>query len=196
MIKNLIFLFLILGLIALVVFFDIPAVREVLNLRKTLSEQTKILGDKQEFSIKVEKLIKNYEDNKEDAEKINCALPLGKEIPNLIVQFEALGAEGGMTIEQIGFSSVEDQATSKAKVVRTETGEGVVQQTGESAKNYKTMAVNLKMSGDYYAFKNFLAAVEENIRLMNIEIINFTPLSSQDSQLFNFEITLKTYYQE
>lgn len=196
MIKNLIFLFLILGFVAIVIFLDIPAVREILNLKKTLSEQTKILGDKQEFSIKLEKLIKNYEDNKEDAEKINFVLPSEKEIPNLIVQFEALGAEGGMTIEQIGFSSVEDQATSRATAVRTETGEGVVQQTGESAKNYKTIAVNLKMSGDYYAFKNFLAAVEKNIRLMDIEIINFTSLSSQDSQLFNFEVTLKTYYQQ
>jgi Tfp pilus assembly protein PilO len=196
MIKNLIFLFLILGFVAIVIFLDIPAVREVLNLKKILSEQTKILGDKQEFSIKLEKLIKNYEDNKKDAEKVNYALPLGKEIPNLIVQFEALGAEGGMTIEQIGFSSVEGQATSKAKVVRTETGEGINQQTGDSAKNYKTIAVNLKMSGDYYAFKNFLVAVEKNIRLMNIETINFTSLSGQDSQLFNFEVTLKTYYQQ
>jgi Tfp pilus assembly protein PilO len=196
MIKNLIFLFLILGFVAIVIFLDIPAVREVLNLKKTLSEQTEILGGKQEFLIKVEKLIKNYEDNKEDAEKINYVLPSGKEIPNLIVQFEALGAEGGMTIEQIGFSSVEGQATSRATAVRTETGGGVAQQTGESAKDYKTITVNLKMSGDYYAFKNFLAAAETNIRLMNIETINFTPLSSQDSQLFNFEVTLKTYYQQ
>ena len=196
MIKNLIFLFLILGFVAIVIFFDIPAVREVLNLKKTLSEQTKILGDKQEFLIKLEKLIKNYEDNKKDAEKINYALPLGKEMPNLIVQFEALGAEGGMTIEQIEFSSVEDQAISKAKIVRTETGEGVAQQTGESTKDYKTIAVNLKMSGDYYAFKNFLVAVEKNIRLMNIETINFTHLSSWGSQLFNFEVSLKTYYQQ
>lgn len=196
MTKNLIFLFLILGFVAIVIFLDIPAVQEVLNLKKTLSEQTKILGDRQEFLIKLEKLIKDYEDNKEDIEKISYVLPSGKEIPNLIIQFEALGAEGGMAIEQIAFSSVEDQATSKAKTVRTETGEGGDQQAGESVKDYKTIAVNLKMSGDYYAFKNFLLAVEKNIRLMDIEIINFTSLSSEDSQLFNFEVTLKTYYQQ
>lgn len=177
MIKNLFFLLLILGFIAIVVFFDIPAVQDVLNLRKAVIEQNKILQDKQEFLIKLEKLIKNYEDNKQYAEKISYVLPSGEEIPNLIIQLEALGVEGGMAIEQIEFSSVDEQVTAG------------------SLENYKTMTINLKTSGDYYSFKNFIAAVEKNMRLMDIEKINFIPLSSENSQLFNFEITLKTYYQ-
>lgn len=188
MIKNLGILILILAFIGIIVLLDLPKFQDILSLRKEIKEQKEKFSGQQNIFAKVEKLTQSYEKNKENLEKISYILPSGKDTPDLIVQLEALSLEGGLVLEGMGFSAPgEEGMLSKAEEARGEEGGAV--------KNYKTLVINLNLIGSYFAFKNFLKAVEDNIRLMDISSINFSPELRGESQLLKFNLSIKTYYQ-
>lgn len=186
MLKNIIILILILGFIAIVVFLDMPEIQGILDLRKNIKNEKEMFLEKQETLAKVEKLGEDYKADEENLKKVNYILPSNKDIPNLIVQLEALAFEGGLILENFDLSTTEEKAVSKAAEIRT--------QEEIQVKNYQTLVIDLKLIGDYSGLKSFLRAIEENIRLMDIESITLSP-QSEESLLFDFEIIIKTYYQ-
>jgi Tfp pilus assembly protein PilO len=185
MVKNIIILILFLALVGVIVFLDMPEVQGVLNLRKQIKDQQAIFSDKQLLLAKVDNLKGAYEENKEDLKKTDYILPSGQDIPDLIAQVEGLAFENGLVLGEVGLTSLE-AAGEKAKTAR-------VEQKG--AKDYQILTVNLKLIGSYSAFKNFLKAVEDNIRLMDIDLVNFNTEKEKGSQIFEFEVSLNTYYQ-
>lgn len=187
MIKNIIVFILILILIAVVVFLDVPKLQQILNLRQQAEEQKEIFLEKQNLLVKIEELSKSYQEGKKNLEKINHILPSGQDIPNLIVQLEALAFEGGLVLENIRFSLPEEKKAGRAQEVRTK--------KEVALEDYNSLTVDLSLIGDYSAFKNFLKAVEDNIRLMDITSISLSPEAREESQLFNFNLQVKTYYQ-
>lgn len=187
MIKNIIIIILALGFIAVVVFLDVPAVGDILSLRSQIEQQKEIFSDKQILLAKVGELTKLYQENGEVLEKTSYILPSNQDIPNLIVQLEALAFENGLVLEELTISVSEERMVGRVQETRS--------QEEEAPKDYETLGVNFKLIGDYLAFKNFLKAVEENIRLMDINSVNFSAESGEGLQIFNFDISLTTYYQ-
>jgi len=187
MIKNLIILVLILILIVVIVFLDVPKVQEILALREQISEEKEAFSEKQNLLLKIEELKGDYEENKESLEKVSYILPAEQDIPNLVVQLEALAFENGLVLESINLSSSEKTQTGRAGEVRES-------QQGATSQDYQTLTANLKLIGDYAGFKNFLKTVENNIRLMDIISLNFSA-ESGGLGLFRFDVSLKTYYQ-
>jgi len=186
MIKTLITIILGLGFIAALVFLDVPGVQKILDLRRNIALEKEELLDKQELFAKVEELTKSYEQNKESVEKADYVLPPEEKIPDLIVQLEALAFEQGLLLEKIDIATAVKEeksrlpeATAKEKTVET----------------YKTLSISLRLVGSYEAFKTFLNSVEENIRLIDIKSVDFSPESKEEAKLFGFEITLTTYHQ-
>ena len=175
MIKNIIIIILILGFVAVVVFLDVPRVQSVLNLKKDINIQKQIFIETQELASKIENLTKSSQENKESVEKTNYILPDSEDIPNLIVQLEALAFEQGLILEKIEFT--------------------LIKQESENIKDYQTLSVNMRLIGSYPALKNFLKAAEENMRLMDISSINFSTPSEESLQIFEFDLSLNTYYQ-
>ena len=103
MIKNIVVIILLLGFIAVVIFLDVPKVQEILDLRRKVETQEEALFQKEELMARVEKLKNKYEDNEESLTKVNYILPSEEEIPNLIVQLEAMALEAGLILERIEF---------------------------------------------------------------------------------------------
>lgn len=188
MIKNIIILVLVLGFIAIVVFLDLPEAQEVLVLRKDIENQKEEFLDKQILLAKVEKLQKSYEENKESLEKTDYILPSDEDIPNLIVQFESLALEAGLILEEVSFSTKEG-AGGKARTAR-EIEKGAI------AKDYQTMTASLKLIGTYSGIKGFLRLIEENMRLMDVDSVDFSLEETELGSFFNFDLSLTTYYQE
>ncbi|MFZ5559666.1 MAG: type 4a pilus biogenesis protein PilO [Patescibacteria group bacterium] len=185
MIKNIIIIILILGFIALVVFLDVPGVQNILELRKSIASEKEKLLDKQELFAKVERLVQAYEENKESVEKIDHILPSGEKIPDLIVQLEALAFEQGLSLENIDIITIKEEESRVPQATLTE----------KPAVTYKTMSVSMKIVGSYEAFKAFLKSVEENLRLLDINSVEFTTESKEGGKVFGFEVRLITYHQ-
>jgi len=190
MIRNIIIGILLLGFIGVVVLLDVPNVQNILSIRKQIATETDNFAQSQAFLEKVEGLIATYEQNKESIDKMAEILPQKEDIPNLIVQIEALVFEQGLVLDKLEITSPTEEAATgnKAEEVRT----GV--QTATTPK-YKTLNIDLGFTGDYWAMKNFLKATEENMRLIDIDSISIAPQGEIAGGLFTFTLTLKTYYQ-
>ena len=61
-------------------------------------------------------------------------------------------------------------------------------------QDYQTLNVGMEVRGSYEAFKSFLRDLESSIRITDVEALDFSPPSG-GSDTFNFNLTLKAYYQ-
>jgi len=113
-------------------------------------------------------------------------LPSSQDVPNLITQLEGLAFENGLILEEIGLATIEETGAEKAQKARLEE---------KAKKNYQVLSASLKLIGSYSSFKNFLKAVEDNIRLIDINSVNFKVETKEGIQLFESEVNLNTYYQ-
>ncbi|PJE57491.1 MAG: hypothetical protein COU82_01680 [Candidatus Portnoybacteria bacterium CG10_big_fil_rev_8_21_14_0_10_38_18] len=184
MIKNAIIIILVLVFVAIVVFLDVPGVQNVLTSRKDIEIQKQRFLDTQELEGKIEKLVSSYEGNKDVVEKTTYILPDNEDLPNLIVQLEALAFEQGLLLEKIEFAAVNQDAVGGGEEGST-----------ASTQNYQTITITLKLMGSYPALKNFLKETEENMRLMDVSSINFSTSSGETPEIFEFDLRLNTYYQ-
>ena len=73
----------------------------------------------------------------------------------------------------------------------------------EYAKNIGTIKIATKISGSYENFKTFIAQLETNARIFDVESLKIMPPSPVKGPLisplqnqYQYELTLHTYYQE
>lgn len=189
MTKNLITIVIILAFVAVVIFLDIPIVQSVLNSRKDIVSNQNLLSERESFIKTIENLIDKYKNNEEVLKNLDNILPGDSDVPDLLVQIEALANAGGIVVKDVNIAVVDDKEASKAAAARTG---GVAQEKVPS--NYKTISIDLTATGDYSALKKFLQAIEENMRLIDVDSISFSGKTQGSSSLFDFNITLRTYY--
>lgn len=182
--NSIIAIILIIALIAIVVFLDLPAYNRVSFLRKEIKTSRVFLEERQELIAKVEQLKEIYDSREKEIGRVYYVLPLEKDIPNLIVQFEALATENGLVLEKIDFI---EKTIKKAADSTPQAG---------PQKEYKSLEVSLSLSGSYESLKSFLEALEYNIRLADIKSINFSSEKGlEGGSIFTFGINLEVYYQ-
>jgi len=174
MIKNIFIGVFIVIIVGSIIFLDVPTFQNISEFKTQIGTQQKTLDEEKMFISRVQTLIEEYDLNQEIFKKLDYILPVDSDVPNLIVQLESLTKDNGIILNDIQISSVV---------------------MGDKTVNYGTIAISLKLSGDYRAFKNFLQATENNIRLADIDSINLA--SKEDSGIFTFEyeVNLNTYYQ-
>lgn len=184
--KNIIVLISILIFVAILFLLDLPTYNKAAFLRGEVKSYQNFLEEKEELLAKVNQLKQSYESRKDEIDKIYYVLPFEKDIPNLIVQFEALASENGLVLESINFKEAAVRAATSGEAATAEA----------RPKGYKTLNVSLKAGGNYQSFVAFLGALEFNIRLMDIKSIDFSAAQAgEDSSLFIFDISLEVYYQ-
>jgi len=191
MIKTILIIILSLGLVAIVVFLDVPGVQGILDKRKEIEIQKQKLIEKQELLAKVQKLTRLYEENKESVEMTEYIVSSSEDFPNLIVELESLVFEQGLILEKIDISTVQKERAARQQAETQEQ---------EKPQDYNTLAVTIRLTGTYEAFKNFLQALEENIRLMDIGSVGFKSAQSEEEtetgpRIFEFNVTLSVYFQ-
>lgn len=177
--SNIIIFILILVFIGIVLLLDLPVYSKFAFLNGEIKRQEQLLKDKQEVIAKANQLKEDYDTYKDELKKVSYALPSGKEIPNLIVQLEALVSENGLVLESLNF-------VEEAKKTKGET---------ELSMPYKSLGVSLSTIGTYESFESFLKALELNIRLMDIKLISFSSGKSEVEGVFTFSVDLIVYYQ-
>ncbi len=205
-VRDIILIILILILVGVTVFIDTPAVRGILQTRKSIDTQKEILADTQLFLARVRELTKIYSENKENIDKIDFIFPPKEDVPNLIVQVESLVIGEGLMLDKLEITpQTEEESTGIRPVSAAGAGDEEAVSAGPLRKTtlekkYKTLMINLGFTGSYPAFKNFLNATQENMRLIDIESINISPGSKTGeggtAGVFTFDLILKTYYQK
>lgn len=170
--KNIIILILVLAFIGILFLLDWPIYNKFVFLNSEVERYENLLEEEKGLLVKVNQLKEIYESREDELKKVHYSLPAGKEVPNLIIQFEALTSENGLILESLDFTEQ------------------------ESRKTDKSLSVSLSISGTYQSFESFLEALELNVRLMDVQSIDFSSAETEaGSSIFTFDVKLEVYYQ-
>lgn len=169
-----------LSAIVMVVKFLIMPVFEDVSSRRTVREE------KKEIIIELENLKKktaqwrvDFSKAEESIVKMNLALPDEEDFPNLIVALENLAGSSGVILGSIDFGSAIRGRSSAVK---------------SDEVNALTSDLTMQVRGTYEAFKLFLDKIESNVRVIDIQSINFSSDSAK-AGIFDFTILAKVYHQ-
>lgn len=140
--------------------------KDNLNLSKTE------LLRRQQHLNQLKKLVDKYNSiSPKEISRIKMILPEGKDIPGLFVQFQTLAAKNNLLLSSISFD---------------ETPMGIEKDA------IKKININVDLLGgstnSYQEVKSFIASVETNLRLLDIDSIFFNPESSA------YSLTVVAYY--
>ena len=190
--KGIITIILLIVLVVIIMFLDLPAYNKVGFLKNEIEKYEQFLEEKKELLVKVGQLKEIYESREEEINKVYYVLPPSADIPNLIVQFEALASENGLILGNLSFSQVET-AKKTGKVTWGGEAEETTAVEVEALGTYQNLEVSLSLTGSYQSFKSFLKALEHNIRLMDIKSISFSSAKAETTT-HTFAVSLEVYY--
>lgn len=162
-------------IILLIIFlFVLPKYRQVDALQNDLAKKQAEYDNKSAYYAKIRDIIKNIENKKEALSKINSALPTDSYLSSLVYFFQRKGAEAGLAITSMALSQV-----SKPDL----------------KKDIKDITFNLRLSGTYESFKNFLSSLDKSARLFEVNSISFSGLQVRRAgpQIYEFNMEVKTH---
>jgi Tfp pilus assembly protein PilO len=177
-------------IVAFVVFFNYtwPALLKVLDANDKLKVVKQNYAKQLQSLQMAKQIIDQYKNLTNVNQTISLTLPKSEEIYNVITQLNKISQNSGLLLQSISLqrSAPTSQTTSTTKT--------------ESLLNKpQTITLTLNLVGTYEAFKTWLEAIETNIRLMDITNINFSGVMSSEksttANIFNYRVTLNTYYQ-
>ena len=130
------------------------------------------LEKRKKYYADLQQLVANYQKiSPAEVQKLKLILPEGKDIPGLLVQFQALATKNNLLLASINFNDA-GPASDKEKI--------------------KKMSISVELLGghanSYTEVKNFIASLETNLRLFDVSSIFFTPDSA------TYSMTVSTYY--
>lgn len=136
------------------------------------------LAQRKKYLEGLKTLIANYQKiNQADVEKLKQILPEEKDIAGLFIQLQALAEKNNLLLAGVSINdSAEDKGTSSkiGKIKRLSLSLNLVGGKGKE--------------GDYNKIKEFLASLESNLRLFDVDAVFFSP----DSPAYS--VNIFTYY--
>lgn len=144
-----------------------------LELKKANAEN---LAQREKLVANLEHLIGQYNERANELSSFSRAIPVGQNIPELLVNLEALASENGLIFSGVDFKPKDS-----------------------TAPNVKTLAMDIKVKGSYLNFQNYLKAIEKSLRLFDVTTISFSGISPGQTNVninnLDFNLSVNTYYQ-
>lgn len=164
---------------AAIVFFAliIPAYREIQQLRgENKSLDTALANEKQAIEAASRQLSQSQSLG-DLQNNLSLALPLEEDVPGIVNQLQGIAFGSGITIDSLSISQLSVKASKNE----------VVEPVG-------TLQVALRLRGNYEAMKTYLASLESNIRVIDVDSLAVGGGASKDSSL-SYNLVVNTYYQ-
>jgi len=134
------------------------------------------LAQRKQLAANLERLIGQYNERASDLASFSKAIPVGQNIPELLISLEALASENGLIFSGVDF---------KPKDLKT--------------SNIKTLIMEIKVKGSYPAFQNYLKGMEKSLRLFDVTSISFNGIAPGQVNVnlnnLEFNLLVNTYYQ-
>ncbi len=168
---------LIVAVIVAAYFILMPKYNNLKDLGAQVKEKEQTLASKQKTWEDLKELEENYNRAKVKVKDIPDVLPKEEEIPELLIQLEALAKENNMGLASINV------------IPGAETEEAL----------YKSLNISIGVAGSYSNLKKYLDSVEKNMRIMDVTSIDFsaTPVVEEGPlDIFSYTVNMRTYYIE
>jgi Tfp pilus assembly protein PilO len=182
-------------LILIFVFID-PLWVSIKTLKTGIAKQEQEVKKVEELVAKIQKLEQEYQEIGGDIEKISLALPQEEDLPYLITQFESLASSNGLLLESVKFTNEKTNKETKKKSFQKP---GRLNQPEEVSPSSSRLSFEMKLNGSYEGFKEYLRALENNVRLMDVNSIDFSAGQKDGTDLsslgiFKFGLRVIVYY--
>jgi len=110
-------------------------------------------------------------------ETMELALPTEGEVPSVINQIQGAANVSGVTIDSLDIN---------LPAIRPSSGEDFVRPLGE-------VEITFTLTGDYQSIKNYLNAIETNVRIMDLK--NLGLQGGTESNTLSYNVVVSAYYQ-
>ena len=141
-----------------------PAIQDISKSSQSLNDWQAKLADAQAAKNNLASLQDKYRSLQNKIDQLDQALPAQKDLPGLLVQIDSLAAQSGLVLNSVNFTSLSPASSDN----------GIASVQASSALAMKTMKVSLTLSGNYTGLKNFLVALENNLRLSDVNSTSLT----------------------
>ncbi len=157
------------------------------NFTRLNSETSAIkiqIDQAKDLAVIIDKLSNGSSSFFKDIQNISLVLPSGTDVPQVMVQVEALASENGLILSNIDFGSkpikkLEEQSATSAN---------------QKNPAYQVFPISFRVSGPYQSFKNFIQSVEQNLRLLDVVSIGFVS-PQKETDIVDFSVQAQAYYQ-
>ncbi len=175
-----------LTLLVVLIWQIINAYPEIGILQDKIKTQEVFIKDSEDTLKKLKEFVDFTAKNKEIISKFDLILPAGEDKANLLSNMDSLASANGLSVLKIVFEENDNSASERQGAA------------GAAPKNYDFDSIIIKMSlrGSYFSFKNFLAAIEKNLRVMDVISVDFSGDSSskeEEVKAYSYNVELKTY---
>ncbi|MFN7088317.1 MAG: type 4a pilus biogenesis protein PilO [Candidatus Paceibacteria bacterium] len=158
----------------------LPKWRAVQALRIEKDEKIALRNQLAQISAKAQELLARFEDLDRQSEPIDRALPSEPRLPEMLAILSSLAAKNNLAISQVNF----DDILTRPERALVEAHKAV------------PIKINVYLAGRYPDFKNWLRALESELRLIDVEELNIQSLSDKPGEsTLSFSISLFTYWQ-
>ena len=166
------FLIIIFAMVATVLavgfFLAWPKYQQIQQLKEEISMKEEELNSKTDYYSQIKKINSRLEEYQDSLSQVEQAISKSYSLPATFDYLQKVSGESGLILEDLSLESLNAQ--------------GIL----------KEINLNLRVSGAYSSFKNFLSALENSARLFNIKNISFSS-SEKTGQPFSFNLTIATY---
>lgn len=150
----------------------LPSFQKSRDLSAKVQQKEKELKDFEDYLSHLQKISLQLKDFAPQLSKIDQALSGDSYLPNIFEFCQKEAARGGLNLDQITIG----QAASS-----------------EEKEHFKERTINLKISGSYPNFKNFLISLEKSARIIEVGNISFSAKSLKETPLFDLIIKVNSY---
>lgn len=181
-------------IIVLVIWFLLwPQYQSYKNIGIELEEVEKKMITQQSILEKIDQLIESYNESSEKYEVLQKALPVSPSVPKLITSLEQMTVKSGLLLGKLQVTEVIDPNANTV----ISSGEEVEEEPSEkifTKPKIVTIKVDMAVEGSPEAFVGLLDALEKNLRILDVQILDIQAEEGLNTQLF--DMVIETYYQK
>ena len=174
---------------ALIVYFDMlaPAYADLQTAKGNEISEQNLLSNEQQIAQEFQGLLTTYKGDGAQVQAVSVALPVGPDVANALAQIYGIAGSNNVSVQNLSISTNQGQTASGSS------GQGGI------VKPAGTLSFSLSLTGSYENFKNFLRALESNIRIFDVKQVSFQAANTSGGKgvadLFTYNLSVDTYYQ-
>jgi Tfp pilus assembly protein PilO len=168
------------GLIVVITSLVKPEFDKVMQKRSEFYSKEQVFQTQAQAVEEVNQLIQGIDGFNKLQATVSLAMPLSPEIPNILNQLDAIARTSNVTLSFFERDPKPFEEGDNSLV-----------------KRLGVLGISLMVEGDYQNLKDFLAFMETNVRVFNVNNYSIRRVSeSGGAATYEMEIEADTYYQE
>ncbi len=177
---------------AFVIFFELirPAYEDAQTIRSEVISRETFVHDQEDAIAQVQQLIQSYQSETGVQESVDRALPGSPDFAGALYQLNGIATGNG-----IGLSTLSVSAPSLASN-RPDPATSSSSASVALVKPVGTVSFQVKLTGRYEDLKAFLADLEDNIRIFDVQSLSVQQAGTKPGvDLYTVDMSITTYYQ-